>query len=290
MPFRWRPDADLVRSLPSSRRIIPFLMRRRNEAVVYLEQKVPMAEADSFLRAFRRETGRRATRLSLIVWAAAQAIHLRPRLNRFVAGNRLFARRGIWVSLTAKPANDDDHPPVVVKLRIDPDWPLERVTELLDGALACARAGSVPALDRLLSQLLRLPPPAVLLLVRLQELLDRLGLLPGAFYEHNPLYGSLFIANLGSIGLDAGYHHLFHYGNIPIFIVVGRVRHEPVVTVRREVVVRRMLTLRYTIDERIEDGLYYARALELFHDRLEHPGRFIPLPARAAAVDLQAAL
>jgi len=34
---------------------------------------------------------------------------------------------------------------------------------------------------------------------------------------------------------------------------------------------RRTVTLKYTYDERVEDGLYCARTLERLRERLEHP-------------------
>jgi pyruvate/2-oxoglutarate dehydrogenase complex dihydrolipoamide acyltransferase (E2) component len=85
------------------------------------------------------------------------------------------------------------------------------------------------------------------------------------------LSASLFIANLGSIDLDAGFHHLYEYGNIPILIMAGRSKEEVVVGPGGNPVVRPMMTLRYSFDERIEDGLYGARALEIMKRIIQDP-------------------
>ena len=37
----------------------------------------------------------------------------------------------------------------------------------------------------------------------------------------------MFFANLASIGMDACYHHLYEYGNIGIFAVIGRAVPDP---------------------------------------------------------------
>jgi hypothetical protein len=79
----------------------------------------------------------------------------------------------------------------------------------------------------------------------------------------DPMYASVFVANLGSVGLDAGYHHLWEYGTISIFCVVGRVGEGADG--------RRCMTLKYTYDERVEDGLYCARSLERLRELLENP-------------------
>lgn len=82
------------------------------------------------------------------------------------------------------------------------------------------------------------------------------------------MFASVFLANLGSIDMEPANHHLYEYGNIPIFVAAGAVRHEAIADddgVRRE----RRLPLRYTFDERIADGLYCASALEELRDLLE---------------------
>ena len=85
---------------------------------------------------------------------------------------------------------------------------------------------------------------------------------PTALIKDDPLYASAFIANLGSVGLDAAFHHLYDYGTIPIFVTMGRVHRTPLVHDDGSVGSHEVFTLRYTYDERVEDGFYAARALE----------------------------
>jgi hypothetical protein len=119
--------------------------------------------------------------------------------------------------------------------------------------------------------LLKMPAWLLSALIRLQRLLDAWGLLPSAFVEHDPLYTSVFLANLGSIDMDAGYHHLYEYGNCPIFMVMGRARNEVVAGEGGRIEVRRQITVRYSFDERVEDGLYCASALQRFKELFENP-------------------
>ncbi len=81
----------------------------------------------------------------------------------------------------------------------------------------------------------------------------------------------MFLANLGSLGIDAAYHHLYEYGTVPLFGTIGRVKKAPVVDANGEVVVRDVLETRWTFDERIADGFYCARSLEMFRSMVEHP-------------------
>ena len=107
------------------------------------------------------------------------------------------------------------------------------------------------------------------------KLADRWNLLPSSVIAHDPCYSSIFIANLGSVGLDAAYHHLYEWGNCPFFATLGRTR---------QVGNRMVATVKYTFDERIDDGLSCAKSLELVKAMVESPEQgALTVPARRAA-------
>jgi len=271
MPFRWRPDGDFVRNLPRTRRIMPFIMRRRNESIVFFEQQVDTTKTLRFLKEFRERTGLRATLLHLLIYAVGQMLKERPRLNRFVAGGRIFQRRGIWVSFSAKKEKTEEAPIVIVKHEIHPSWSFEELVRKIEAGISEGRSDKPSTADTELSLLFKLPVFLTGWLVWIFIKLDHFGLLPGAFIRKDPLFASMFIANLGSIDLDAGYHHLYEYGNIPMLIMAGRSKEEVLVGPDGKPVVKPMMTLRYSFDERIEDGLYGARAIEILKKLIEDP-------------------
>lgn len=271
MPFRWRPDGDLVRNMPRTRRIVPFIMRRRNESTVFFKQKVDTSKTVKFIEEFRERTGLRATMLHLLIYAAGKMLKDRPRLNRFVAGGRIFQRHGFWVSFSAKKQKTEDAPIVLVKEEINPSWDFEELVRKIESGINQGRSDNLSTTDTELSLLFNLPVFLVGWLVWFLMKLDHVGLLPGDFIRKDPFFASLFIANLGSIDMDAGYHHLYEYGNISVFMMVGRTHDEVVVGPDGKPTVRPMMTLRYSFDERIEDGLYAARALDIMKKIIEDP-------------------
>ncbi len=273
MPFRWRPDGDYVRDLPRTRRIMPFIMRKRNESIVFFEQKLDTGKALPFLQEFRQHTGLHATMLHLLIYASAQMLKDRPRMNRFVAGGRIFQRRGIWISFSAKKRKTDDAPVVLVKREINPAWNFEELVRQIEGGISESRSDKLSATDVELSLMFKLPVFLIGWLVWLLMKLDHFGLLPGSFIRKDPLFASIFIVNLGSINLDAGYHHLYEYGNIPMLIMAGLNKKEVVVNPDGKPEIRPMMTLRYSFDERIEDGLYGARALAIMKRIIEDPAQ-----------------
>ncbi|MFP6640525.1 MAG: hypothetical protein VCC04_09795, partial [Myxococcota bacterium] len=85
--------------------------------------------------------------------------------------------------------------------------------------------------------------------------------------ENDPMFSSVFVANLGSVGLDAGYHHLWEYGTCSIFSVLGQVH------ARADG--QQIMRVKYSYDERIQDGLYAAITLQGITDRLQDPVRLL---------------
>ncbi len=263
--FGRRPDATLVRDLPAVRRFMPFISPRRNESLVYFEHDVDVESALAFAeeRSAARDPKRPLTLFHVILAALARMLHDRPRLNRFTAGGRIWQREGVWITFSAKMRFDDASPILTVKRRIDPTAPLEAMVDGLLDSLSRGRSGQKSTSDSEVDWLLRLPPFIVRLVMRLNDALDALGLLPRSLIDPDPLYASVFVANLGSVGLEAGYHHLWEHGNCPIFCTIGRIKPGPEG--------RRVVTLKFSYDERVEDGLYCARSLQRLCELIESP-------------------
>jgi len=257
MPLFRRFDGELARDVSPTRAIMPFLMPTRGSATVYFEQNLDVTRVHAFLEAQRRATGERRTFFQVFTYAVVKTLAERPRLNRFTAGTRVYQRNKIEVAFSAKKAMRDDAALVVVKRAFEPQATFEEHVVRLEGGVSEGRSQEASATDKELGLFLRLPGFLLAMCVTLAKWLDAHNLLPRMLIEGDPLYASLFVANLGSVGLDAAYHHLYEWGNCPIFAAVGRVREEV-----RDGVTRKMVCVRYSFDERVEDGLYCARALD----------------------------
>ena len=78
------------------------------------------------------------------------------------------------------------------------------------------------------------------------------------------------MANVGSLGMPPGYHHLYEWGNCPIFITVGAME-ERSVCIDNHVQVCTMIPLRIAFDERINDALGVKNAINALKDILSYP-------------------
>ncbi|MEA3287725.1 MAG: 2-oxo acid dehydrogenase subunit E2 [Candidatus Marinimicrobia bacterium] len=271
MPFSWRPDGTVIKNVPNTRRIMPFLMHTRIESTVYYEQLIEVEKAWKYVEEFRKRSGLKASILHFIIWRAAQVLDQRPGLNRFVAGRRIYQRKDIWISFSMKKSMSDDAPLVVVKKKIDPTWTFEETVQHIQGGITKGREGGKSTSDKEMDIAFMLPNFMVSFLTWGLRTLNHFGLLPWSLIKGDELYGSLFVANLGSIGLQPAYHHLYNWGDIPIFMALGANEPRMMLDERGRPAVKDMMTIRYSFDERINDGFYSIQALELLKKLVEDP-------------------
>jgi hypothetical protein len=283
MPLFARRDGTPVAGLSPVRRIMPFIMPSRNGAYVLFEQTIDARPAQRFLEGANasRPPERAISIFHLVLYALGIGFTEFPRLNRFVSGSRLYQRHGVWLAFSAKTRLDHDAPIFTVKMPFDAGEPVESMVDRVQSMVTEGRSGRESATDREVRFFLRLPAPLLRLGVRVMRWLDARNLLPPSLIGSDPLYASVFVANLGSVGLDAAFHHLYEYGSIPIFVTLGCPKRIPMVLSDGSVGSREVFMLRYTYDERIEDGFYAARALERVSALLEDPDQL----GRDAAVN-----
>jgi pyruvate/2-oxoglutarate dehydrogenase complex dihydrolipoamide acyltransferase (E2) component len=260
--------------------MMPYILRSRNESCVYFEQKLDLTETLPYLHALNQRLGRTAEHeinlFHLILAAAARVFQERPDLNRFVSGGKLYQRRHIELSFALKKVRSDKGALTTTKLRYTGDESIADVADRTQQAISVGRSNKPNQSDKEMALLTRLPGPLLRLIMWLQRGLDAWNLLPKVLTEPDPLYASLFLANLGSIGIDSAYHHLFEYGSISFFAVIGRIGKLPFVDENGELQTRPGVSIKYTFDERITDGYYCARSLDLLAEYIEHPSRLDP--------------
>jgi hypothetical protein len=273
--FWWRrADGDLVKDGTDLRRVMPYVMRRRSESTVYFEQRIDVRNAERFVRAFNEahpET--RTTVFHVMLWAARQGLGEFPALNRFVAGGRLYQRQDVWISYSAKQRMKSGAPLLVLKRRFEPEESYAAMVAAMSTQLQAAKfGGEKSSVDSELGLVLMLPGFLRRLVFAAYRGLEAFGMFPSVFIDNDPLYASVFLTDLGSLGMDPAYHHLYEYGTIGIFGAIGRARMELVGdpnTGRMER--QRIATVRWSFDERVEDGLYAGYGLKHVKRLIEDP-------------------
>ena len=139
---------------------------------------------------------------------------------------------------------------------------------------AVEKAKNSPAeagVDNVAFVLTLLPGVFLKFCVWLLKTMDYFGLLPKALLEVSPFHGSIYFTSMGSLGIPPIYHHLYDFGNLPIFGAFGCKRKAYELQEDGTAVERKYVDFRFTVDERIVDGFYYAAFLKYFRRMLRHP-------------------
>lgn len=110
--------------------------------------------------------------------------------------------------------------------------------------------------------------------------LDKKGLMPKAINRLSPFHSSIFITQVGSLGIDSIYHHLYEFGTTSAFVAIGKKESENVTCQDGSIVTKKYVTLRFVLDERICDGFYYASAVKLLKSYLKNPEILLTPPEK----------
>ncbi len=263
--FRRRSDAKLVRDLPTMRAIMPFISPRRNESLVYYTLEIDPEPGLAFVEEYNRTAPpeRQLTLFLLYLRSLAMAFWERSHVNRFVAGGRLWQREELWITFSAMMELEVGAHLVTVKRRFDQDRTLEEMVEGVHSKLSRRRGGEKTRSDGEMNLALRLPPFLIRIGVALLHQANQLGLLPKKMIDDDPLFATIFAANLGSVDMNSGYHHLWEYGPCSAFTLMGRIH--------TRLDGSRYFEMKCTYDERLASGMYAGTALELIKERLENP-------------------
>ena len=76
---------------------------------------------------------------------------------------------------------------------------------------------------------------------------------------------------MGSLGIPPVFHHLYDFGNLPLFLSYGAKYEENSLDKDGNVVTKRYIDFTISCDERICDGHYYASAIKYLKSVFNHP-------------------
>ncbi len=245
---------------------MPHLSPRRGDSLFYMMTEIEVDAALEYLerRNHDRPHDRPLTLFHLFLRSISQAMTLRPGINRFVKGRKLWQRDGVYLTFTAKRALVDGAPLITIKRRFRAESEsLDEMADAVYDQLASGRAGRETTSDKELHAVTMLPGFVIRLVMASLRIADELGLLPRKMIDADPLFTSAFVTNLGSIDFGGGYHHLWEYGTASIFGVLGRIE--------RRADGSRFVQVGWTYDERIADGMYAYFSLQGVRRRIEQP-------------------
>lgn len=269
-----RPDAVWLKDIPAMNRIMPGIMPNRADNEAFITVDVDLRPLNAYLA--KKNEGRtedKYTFFHVISAAVGKAFVLRPYMNRFVCNHKVYQRDEISVAFTVKKKFNDKSEEALAFFKYDEKETMDSYHQKIMNVIHQTKRDdevsdvSTGAMDLVC----KLPQWVINLIVKLVLWLDKHGWAPQSLIGSDPNHASIFLSNLGSIGLEAGYHHLVNWGTNSCFIVIGKKYMKMEYTKDGQSDLHEVIPLGITLDERIADGYYYSGTVALVKELLAHP-------------------
>lgn len=259
----------------------PFIMVTRGGSANMFSASIDVGKCEQMIRELRLDGMKGLGMIHIFMAAYVRVVSQLPGMNRFIRGQRVYARKNIEICMAIKKQIALNAPETIVKLDATPADTLYTVYENLNKLIEeNKQEGDNNAMDTAARVLMAFPSVILKFVVWNLKLWDYFGLLPRFLTKLSPFHGSLFITNLGSLGIPPVYHHLYEFGNLPLFIAMGSKRTEYVMNKDGQVEKKRYIDFTLTCDERICDGHYYATAFKLLKKIIENPEQLLTPPEK----------
>ena len=275
-----RKDGIWLKDLPAMNRIMPGIMPNRADNEAHINVEVDLRPLDAYLA--QKNQGRtedKYTYFHVISAAIAKAFVLRPRMNRFICNKRIYQHRDLTLAFVVKKRFSDKSEEGLAFLHIDDTETMDSyhgkiMSVIHDNRRDDIKDTSTGAMD----VLNKLPQWIINLVISTTLWLDKHGWAPDFLIGTDPNHASIFLSNLGSIGLEGGYHHLVNWGTNSCFIVLGKKYMKKEYFKDGSSDLYEVIPLGITLDERIADGYYSSGTVALVKELLAHP-ELLDLPA-----------
>lgn len=268
-----RKDGRRIRTIEPMHKIMPYVMSRRSDASNTFYDRIEISKADELCRRKIREGKTSFGLLHVMLAAYVRTISQRPGINRFVSGQKIFARNSISIVMTVKKELSLNAQETVVKVDFDPGDTLDQVYEKFNStAKAAIESMDKPtAFDRAAGFFAAVPGVFLRGIVKLLYALDYCGKMPKSLLKISPFHGTMVITSMGSLGINPIYHHIYDFGNLPVFISYGTKKTVYEYDRKGNLERYRYIDIKAVTDERICDGHYFASAFKLYKKFIEQP-------------------
>jgi len=259
--FGDRAEGRRVRTISPMARVSPYIMKTRNTSQNYIRDEIDTTKIDQYIKEKKAKGMAGFNLMYILIAAYVRTLSQFPGLNRFIAGQEIYARYNIEICLTIKKEMDLQSPDTVIKAEFEPDATAEEVYEKINQIIEEYRNAPGGSFDSTAKILSYMPGLLMKFVVFLLQFMDYFIGLPRFLSRLSPFHGSFFITSMGSLGIPPIYHHLYDFGNVPVFMSFGAKEHRYEVQSDGSVKHVPNVSITVVMDERTVDGFYYASAL-----------------------------
>ena len=271
--FGDRKDGKLLKDITAMHYVMPLMYPNRCDNEAFISELIDLTNVNAYLERKNADNPEYKYNLfQIMVTAMLKVITLRPKMNRFIANKTMYQRNEISAAFTIKKIFSDHGEEALAFIRSKPEDNLDSIHNEIFRQVSIGRSETqVDSATASLNAVKKVPRVFVKMVGGAARFLDRHGWMPHSVIEGDPYYSSVVLTNLGSIKLHAGYHHLTNWGTNSVFCAIGQIKKRPFYDDEGNITMRTSVDLGLTIDERIADGYYYSRTVQLLKKLLENP-------------------
>lgn len=271
--FGDRKDGTLLRDISAMHYVMPLMYPNRCDNEAFISERIDLTNVMAYLEKKNADAPVYKYNLfHVMVTTMLKVITLRPKMNRFIANQTMYQRNEVSAAFTIKKEFTDDGGEALAFIHSKPEDTMDTVHNEIYRQISIGRSeDEVDDGTASLNAVKKVPRFLVKLVGSAARFLDRHGWMPQDVIKGDPYYSSVVLTNLGSIKLHAGYHHLTNWGTNSVFCAIGEIKKRPFYDEDGNVTMRISVDLGLTIDERIADGYYYSRTVQLMKKLLENP-------------------
>lgn len=281
-----RREGRRLRSLDGLHVAMPFIMETRADACNTFAEELNITRADEFVHDQIISGKENFSMLHVILAAYVRTVSQYPYLNRFISGQRIYARNDLEIIMTVKKAMTMEAPETCIKVKFDPADTVYDIYDKFNNEISKIYAeDSENGTDAISGFFRKFPRLLFRWTVRLINALDYWGLCPKFLMEALPFWGSMIITSMGSLGIKPIYHHLYNFGNLPVFVSYGTKRRVTTLDHKGNMTTKKVIDMKVVTDERICDGYQYATAFKYWRKCIENP-EMLTIPPEKVVEDV----
>lgn len=265
-----RKDGKLLKKIDSMHYIMPLMYPNRCDNEACMNLTIDLTKADEYL-AKKNADGPdyKYNLFQLVLTALLKTIKQRPKMNYFIANGNMYERNELTAAFTVKKIFSDNGGEALARIYAKDSDTIDTVHNEIYRQISLCRSEQKDQSTASMDMLQKIPGKH--LIGAAARFLDRHGWMPSSIIATDPYYCSAVLTNLGSLKMDAGYHHMTNWGTNSVFCVIGLIKKRPFYDEEGSITMRESVNLSLTIDERIADGYYYSKTLQLLKHLIENP-------------------
>jgi len=271
-------NAKRIKNVLPTSQMMADLKPGRCDSFVYIHKDFDVTNLVKYVE--KRKKGEdKITYFHAFMTAIAKVIYNRNKLNWFIQNRHFFEHNDVVLSFVAKVAFEDSSEELMLMIPIEKEDNVDSIRDSIKNKVEAIRkkGPSKGGANKAIEVLAKLPNIIRVPIMGLFKWMDDKGLLPSSLVQDNLYYSSMIVSNLGSIKCDGIHHNITNFGTSSSLATIGQIKNKEIINDDGTRKVIKVCDFGIAFDERVADGFYFIKSLELLQyifdnpELLEHP-------------------